>query len=52
MINEMRTQEIAEKALDRIVGYDPDLAAEIIFDDLDMTDEELDYFGINKADLE
>lgn len=44
-------QEIAEVLVDRIAVYDQDFAREVLIDELDMTDEELNYFGINKADL-
>ena len=43
MINEMRMQEIAE--------HDQDFAREVLIDELDMEDEELDYFGISNVDL-
>ena len=52
MINQLRRQEIAEVLADRIAEYDPDFAREVLIDELDMEDEELDYFGISKADLE
>lgn len=52
MINNMRMSEIAEVLADRIAEYDPDFAREVLIDELDMKDEELDYFGISKADLE
>lgn len=51
MINNMRMQEIAEVLASRIAEYDPDFAREVLIDELDMEDEELDYFGISKADL-
>lgn len=47
----MRMQEIAEVLASRIAEYDPDFAREVFIDELDMEDEELDYFGISKADL-
>ena len=43
--------EIAEVLADRIAQHDPDFAREVLIDELDMEDEELDYFGISKADL-
>lgn len=51
MINQLRMQEIAEVLADRIAEYDPDFAREVFIDELDMSDEELYYFGISKADL-
>lgn len=51
MINQLRMQEIAEVLADRIAVYDPDFAREVFIDELDMSDEELYYFGISKADL-
>ena len=51
MINNMRMSEIAEVLTSRIAEYDPDFAREILVDELDLEDEELDYFGISKADL-
>lgn len=51
LINNMRMQEIAEVLASRIAEYDPDFAREVFIDELDMEDEELDYFGINKTDL-
>ena len=51
MINNMRMQEIAEVLASRIAEYDQDFAREVFIDELDMEDEELDYFGISKADL-
>lgn len=48
-IKSMRMREIAEVAIDRICNNDPELAKEIIIDDLDMTDDELEYFGIDKS---
>lgn len=47
----MRMQEIAEVLADRIAEYDPDFAREVFIDELDMSDEELYYFGISKANL-
>lgn len=47
----MRMQEIAEVLASRIAEHDQDFAREVLIDDLDMEDEELDYFGISKADL-
>lgn len=47
----MRMSEIAEVLTSRIAEYDPDFAREILVDELDLEDEELDYFGISKADL-
>ena len=47
----MRMQEIAEVLASRIAEYDPDFAREVFIDELDMEDEDLDYFGINKTDL-
>lgn len=47
----MRMQEIAEVLTSRIAENDPDFAREVLIDELDMKDEELDYFGISKADL-
>ena len=52
MINQLRMLEIAEVLADRIAQHDPDFAREVLIDELDMEDEELDYFGISKADLE
>lgn len=52
MINNMRMQEIAEVLASRIAEHDQDFAREVLIDELDMKDEELDYFGISKADLE
>ena len=52
LISNMRMSEIAEVLASRIVEYDPDFAREVLIDELDMEDEELDYFGISKADLE
>ena len=52
MINNMRMREIAEVLTSRIAEHDPDFAREVLIDELDMEDEELDYFGISKADLE
>lgn len=51
MINEMRMQEIAEVLASRIAEHDQDFAREVLIDELDMEGEELDYFGISKADL-
>lgn len=51
MINQLRMQEIAEVLVDRIAVYDQDFAREVLIDELDMTDEELNYFGISKVDL-
>ena len=51
MINNMRMQEIAEVLASRIEEHDQDFAREVLIDELDMEDEELDYFGISKADL-
>ena len=51
LINNMRMQEIAEVLASRIAEYDPDFAREVLIDELDMEDEELDYFGISKVDL-
>lgn len=51
MINNMRMQEIAEVLTSRIAEYDPDFAREVFIDELDMSDEELYYFGISKANL-
>lgn len=51
MINQLRMQEIAEVLVDRIAEYDPDFAREVFIDELDMSDEELYYFGISKANL-
>lgn len=51
MINQLRMQEIAEVLADRIAEYDPDFAREVFIDELDMSDEELYYFGISKANL-
>lgn len=51
LINNMRMQEIAEVLADRIAEYDPDFAREVFIDELDMSDEELYYFGISKANL-
>lgn len=51
MINNMRMQEIAEVLASRIAEHDQDFAREVLIDELDMEDEELDYFGISKADL-
>lgn len=51
MINQLRMAEIAEVLADRIAEYDPDFAREVFIDELDMSDEELYYFGISKADL-
>lgn len=51
MINEMRMQEIAEVLASRIAEHDQDFAREVLIDELDMEDEELDYFGISKVDL-
>lgn len=48
----MRMQEIAEVLASRIAEYDPDFAREVFIDELNMEDEELEYFGISKADLE
>lgn len=50
MISWERLSEIATSALHEIIRYDSKIAAELILDELDMTDEELDYFGINKTD--
>lgn len=47
----MRMQEIAEVLTSRIAENDPDFAREVLIDELDMKDEELDYFGISKANL-
>lgn len=47
----MRMQEITEVLVDRIAEYDPDFAREVFIDELDMSDEELYYFGISKANL-
>lgn len=52
MINQLRMQEIAEVLTSRIAENDPDFAREVLIDELDMSDEELNYFGISKADLE
>lgn len=52
MINQLRMSEIAEVLADRIAEYDSDFAREVLIDKLDMSDEELNYFGISKADLE
>lgn len=52
VINSVRMKEIAEVAVDRIVNYDPDLAKEILIDDLDSTNDELEYFGTSRAYLE
>ena len=52
MINQLRMSEIAEVLVSRIVEYDSDFAKEVLIDELDMSDEELNYFGISKADLE
>lgn len=52
MINQLRMLEIAEVLVSRIVEYDSDFAKEVLIDELDMSDEELNYFGISKADLE
>lgn len=49
IISSMRMREIAEVTIDRICNNDPELAKEIIIDDLDMTDDELEYFGIDKS---
>lgn len=43
-------QEIAEVLASRIAEHDPDFAREVFIDELDMEDEELSYFGINKTD--
>ena len=43
--------EIAEVLADRITQHDPDFAREVLIDELDMEDEELDYFGVSKANL-
>lgn len=51
MINQLRMQEIAEVLASRIAEHDSDFAREVLIDELDMTDKELDYFGISKADL-
>ena len=51
MINEMRMQEIAEVLASRIAEHDQDFARGVLIDELDMEDEELDYFGISKVDL-
>lgn len=51
LINQLRMQEIAEVLADRIAEYDPDFAREVFIDELDMSDEELYYFGISKANL-
>lgn len=51
LINEMRMQEIAEVLASRIAEHDQDFAREVLIDELDMEDEELDYFGISKVDL-
>lgn len=50
MISWERLSEIATSVLHEIIRYDSNIAAELILDELDMTDEELDYFGINKTD--
>lgn len=47
-----RMDEIATTALHKILDYDPDIAAELILDDLELDSGELNYFEINKADLE
>lgn len=52
MINQLRMSEIAEVLASRIAEYDSDFAREVLIDELDMSDEELNYFGIFKADLE
>lgn len=49
MINEMRMQEIAEVLASRIAEHDQDFAREVLIDELDMEDEELDYFGISNG---
>lgn len=51
LINQLRMAEIAEVLTSRISEYDPDFAREVLIDELDMEDEELDYFGISKVDL-
>ena len=40
----MRMQEIAEVLASRIAEHDQDFAREVLIDELDMEDEELDYF--------
>ena len=51
MINQLRMLEIAEVLASRIAEYDPDFAREVLINELDMEDEELDYFGVSKANL-
>ena len=51
-IDFQRMDEIATTALHKILDYDPDIAAELILDDLDLDGDELAYFEISKADLE
>ena len=51
-IKSIRMKEITEVAIDRMINYDADFAKEILIDDLDMTDDELKYFGTNRAYLE
>jgi len=43
--------EIAEVLASRIAEHDQDFAREVLIDELDMEDEELDYFGISNVDL-
>ncbi len=46
MINQLRMKEIAEKAIDILVECDPETAADLVFDDLDMNEEEINYFNV------
>ena len=52
MISWERLSEIATSVLHEILDYETNFARELIIDELNMADEELDYFEINKADLE